>query len=799
MRVHDEEPGPYARLARWVLRRRALVALVCAVLVVVGGVLGLPPKVDNDTLGMLPPEDPVIAATRDLSASGGVDLLTLGVTDPAAEGGRSERLDAYLRELAAAFSASERVAFVFHEVDPELALQLGLLSLEPADVRELTTRLRGAVALGPALNPAILRPLLDLGPVTDRIRAARDGAVLGQQGPVARLIVRPRGSAQDRAFVEAFYDETDAILAAHPAAEAGLELVWIGGPFRTVPDDIRSTGRDLAWTSLVAVLLVLVVVAVAFRDLRAIVIVFVPILGANLVTLGFVTLAFGALNSFTAAAIPVLVGLGIDFGVHLLGRYREIRARGADVESAVAEAWERTGPPCVTAALTSSAGFLALYAAQFRGFSQFGVVLAFGLLMSLALVLVLVPVLVAWIEAPVARPLPGSASEGPASRSTYRLAPVGLMVAVAATLIIGAVQLPKLGFDYDISSLRADGKAYADLDAERRALAEASYGPVVLDLPDAASAARAERRINAAIESGELQHVGRAVSIRDALPEDMDARVAELQELAAVVRHPNLRYVHASPARPMVEALMPLRESSPRALTEADLPAGLVGLLGGGEGERVLVLPRGNMWDMRNALALLGELRDLEPEATVAGSVPVQGLLLRYVQRDMPIVGGLALLLVIGLTGIDLKKPLLVIGAVGTLLAGLTWAGVALEAAGVRLSVINLVGLPILLGIGIDVVIHLLHRLEEEGPGGVRRAWRTTGVAALVSTLTTVASFAALMLASSRGVRSLGLLVVVGLTTITLVGALLLPLAWAAGWRITGRAPRQVRIGRPSR
>ena len=64
-------------------------------------------------------------------------------------------------------------------------------------------------------------------------------------------------------------------------------------------------------------------------------------------------------------------------------------------------------------------------------------------------------------------------------------------------------------------------------------------------------------------------------------------------------------------------------------------------------------------------------------------------------------------------------------------------------------------------------------------------------MAAIVSTGTTVASFAALLLASSRGIRSLGMLVVVGLSTITIVGALLLPLAWAAGWRITGRAPGQ--------
>lgn len=364
------------------------------------------------------------------------------------------------------------------------------------------------------------------------------------------------------------------------------------------------------------------------------------------------------------------------------------------------------------------------------------------------------------------------------------------MIAVIATVIVGAIRLPQLDFDFDISSMRAEGKAYADLDPLRQQLAEASYGPVVMTFEGSRQLDAARRRLQRRIGDDELLFVGGVLSMRDALPRDMERRVAELGELAEVVRSPKLRYVHATPARPMVEALLPLRDQPPRALTESDLPEGLVKLLGGGTDERrLLVLPRGNMWDMRNALALLDELRGAEPHAQIAGSVPVQGLLFHYVMRDVPLVGVLALLLVVILAGIDLRKPLLVAGAMGTLLAGLSWAGVMLELSGVRLSVVNLVGVPILLGIGIDVVIHLLHRLQEEGPGGVRRAWRTTGVASAISTLTTVASFGALLLATSRGVRSLGLLVVIGLTTLTIVGALLLPLAWATGWKVAGRAP----------
>ena len=107
-----------------------------------------------------------------------------------------------------------------------------------------------------------------------------------------------------------------------------------------------------------------------------------------------------------------------------------------------------------------------------------------------------------------------------------------------------------------------------------------------------------------------------------------------------------------------------------------------------------------------------------------------------------------------------------------TLLAGMVWAGAAIQTVGVKFSMLNVVGIPILLGIGVDVVIHLLHRLREEGPGGVRRALGTTGVAALVSTLTTILSFVSLLLAGNRGVRSLGMVVVIGLAAVFVASAI---------------------------
>ena len=208
-----------------------------------------------------------------------------------------------------------------------------------------------------------------------------------------------------------------------------------------------------------------------------------------------------------------------------------------------------------------------------------------------------------------------------------------------------------------------------------------------------------------------------------------------------------------------------------------------------GFGPRMVLFPKGNMWDLRETADLETEVNAVLGQGAVAGDYVTLGALYRIIRRDMPVVAALAFLMVLVLTEIDLRKQVWVAAAMSTLLAGLVWAAFLTTTVGVELSIMNVVGVPILVGIGVDVVIHLLHRLRDEGPGGVRRALRTTGVAASISTLTTIASFLSLTAAGNRGVQSLGLLVVFGLTAVFAATCLILPLMWAAGWRVTGQAP----------
>lgn len=775
--------GPYGKIARFVLAYRKLVGWAAVVLVLVSAVVGLPPDVDPNLLALLPAEEPAVKAVQDLQdAEGGISLITLSFTSDDAEA-----MDTTLRTMTRRFEALERVEYALYEVDPDLTRSLGLLQLEASEVETLNGRLRGALALGPALNPFVTQRLMAMGPLTEKIEQFSDAPTLLQGGDgKGRILIRPTVSSHDQKFAALVMEDVENILAEE--ATPGVEIAWVGGAYRHVVEDASGIKSDLLWTTFTSLGLVLIVTMVAFRSWRGTLLVFGPLLAANVIVLALVSTFLGSLNTYTSFGTAILIGLGIDFAVHLIGRYREYRQAGESIEIAIERAWDRTGPPCMTAALTSAAGFLALAAADFQGFAQLGVLLAVGLMVCLLSMLVLLPVLIPVLDrqGPL---LFGSTTEHSESQSTYQTAPMGLAVALAATVLVGFLAVPQLTWEYDISELRSEGMAWSELSEDERQLVRDSYNPMFASVDTQADLTALHERVDAAKEAGLLPHIGRTVSIQTVLPPDQDARVAQLQQLTALVAHENLKYLPP----PLVKRLLPLKGQAVHSYTASELPRPVRDLLGVQEGmkPRMLLFPQGNMWDLRETAALEAEVNEVLGEGSVAGDYVTLGALYRIIQADMPLVAALAFLMVLILTEIDLRRQIWVAAAMGTLLAGLVWAAFFTSMVGVKLSIMNVVGVPILVGIGVDVVIHLLHRLRDEGPGGVRRALRTTGVAASISTLTTIASFASLTVAGNRGVQSLGLLVVFGLAAVFAATCVILPLMWAAGWRVTGRAPGQ--------
>ena len=774
----------FGRLARWVLHSRRATQALIALMSLVSAAAVTQIRVDSDLLNLMPQDEPTIRALKDLEEhEAGVSLVTVAVS------GEAEAADAFLRELRDKLKDDERFSYVLYDIDPELAWRLGVLQLSPEALSKIRDRLAGALAMGPAIaNPFVASRLLDLGPMTeqlrDRGRQGRIGGVLSSEG-VSRLIIRPVTSAHNLPFARGIMATIDQAIEDLDPESRGVSISWVGGAYRHNVEDYEGIVADMRWTGIASLVMVLGFIAVAFRDPRAVLLIFVPLTLATLWTFGFAAVSVGTLNSFTAFFGAILLGLGVDFSIHLYTRYREERARSETIEEAVCRAWDKAGPPCLAAAVTTAGGFSALMFAHFGGFSQLGMLLAVGVMICLLAVLTILPLLIQWRERKPTRRRGEVAAVVSGPPPTYRFAPL-VLVLVSLITLVALFEIPENTFEYDISELRREGLAYKDLSEDQRRMARESYTPVILTYDSEEALTAGHERYSALLASGELDDIERIISIRSLIPADQDERLALLSQIAQQSRDENYKYLPAS-VRKNLEHLV----STPlEPLSAADLPYGLQHLLGASGGSwRLLMVPSGNMWDLRETSKLLQTVNTYVTDARAGGEYLALGTLYDLVRRDMPVVAGVALVLVCLGTLLDLRRPVQALGAIAVLLSGMAWAGAAIALFGVKLSIVNIVGVPILMGIGVDVVIHLLHRLGEEGPGRVLHALSTTGYAAVLSAMTTVLSFASLALASSRGIQSLGMLVLVGLSSVTFAAFALLPVGWMTSWKVGGDLP----------
>lgn len=797
----------FGRLARWVLRHRKAVAIGYLVLTLVSLGFASTLTVDSDVLNLMPETD---AASQNLKAlndeESGLNLVSVAVA------GEPEDTRAFLLELQAELEQHpEFVNYAVYDVDDELALRLGLAHVETETLVEMRNRLNSAVASGKTMaNPIVASRLLSLGPMTEQLNLSEERKSLLSQASqqedghpnLERIVIQPSGPAPDLPFCRAFMGYLDQTLEDLDPESHNVEVVWIGGAYKYNVDDVEGIMDDMRWTAGLSVVLVLLLLLGALRDARVLPILFTPLLVGTAFTFGFAALVIGSLNSYTAIFGAVLVGLGIDFAIHLYSRYREERGNSACLEDAIVRAWDQTGPPCAAAGITSVGGFMGLLLAQFKGFSQLGVLLAFGVSACLVSVLMLMPVLIAWREKqPRAwRPRTLPISRLKARPPTYRFAPVVLLGLLAVSVVFGVIAR-NLTMEKDLSVLKREGMAYEELSDRDRALVQLTYAAIIADYPDSDALRAGALELRALRDSGEMDQVGRIISVHDILPPEQARRFELLREIQALSLDENYIYLPA----PLKQNLAALDGADLTPVTVAQLPKGVQHMVGADEDHhRLLVFPAGNIWHLDRVAELKRQTEHFFESRGIpaAGEYLVVGSLSRILQRDAPVVGAGAVILVwLGTVGQALPSLLKKgqrmtairrsLGAMVVLALGMTWGAGALVLARVNLTVLNLVGIPILLGIGVDVVIHLLHRLAEEGPGRVMKALSTTGWASGLSAATTILSFLSLTFAANRGVESLGMLVVVGLSAVTLAGFFIVPTGWMTTWKLGGATPQE--------
>ena len=144
---------------------------------------------------------------------------------------------------------------------------------------------------------------------------------------------------------------------------------------------LRDSRRALLWT----VLAIVTIVYLTFRNWRITLLVLMPIIFAIVVTFGLLRLMGHPFSFMSVTAIPLIIGIGIDNGIHLVRRYLE-RASNSILDVAKA-----SGAALIQSNLTTIIGFGALLAASFPPLAEMGLVTSLGVALTLAGGLWLIP------------------------------------------------------------------------------------------------------------------------------------------------------------------------------------------------------------------------------------------------------------------------------------------------------------------------------------------------------------------------------------------------------------------------
>ncbi|MFQ5657599.1 MAG: MMPL family transporter, partial [Candidatus Methylomirabilales bacterium] len=242
-------------------------------------------------------------------------------------------------------------------------------------------------------------------------------------------------------------------------------------------------------------------------------------------TLGFITLTVGSLNILSAMFIPILIGLGIDYNVHLLERYGEERAGGLAPGEAMEAAIQRAGLTTATGAITTVVAFYSLLLTNFKGLVELGFITGSGLLLCFVAAFTVLPTLLILSEKR-ADPLVASRSAvflGALERWSHHPRPI--IVGAGLLVVASLLSLGKIRLEFNLLELQAEGTE--SVVWERRLLSGGGtsvwYGIVLASTPEEVQAKTAGLVA--------LPSVDRVESIFSFLPKDPETKVAAIQAL----------------------------------------------------------------------------------------------------------------------------------------------------------------------------------------------------------------------------------------------------------------------------
>jgi uncharacterized protein len=790
------------RYCAFVARRARLVLLVAAAVFLAAVALASRLELRTSFSELLPSNDPgVVTLDRTQKRIGDLSLLLVGIHSPdrAANLRYAELLTGKLRALPprVVSLATYHVRDVrgFFEANQWLYLGEG-------DLTEIRDRLRKEIAR--RKNPLIADLGLDEDEPIEALRqriTGRDrlggrfpgGVFSNADGTYVWVAALPPGGLFGERAGESLHLAAVDLLRTHdPRAYHPKMEAHISGPVATLLANRQAVERDIVWVTAVCATVVALSILLFLRRWRAVPLIGIPAVMGTVMAFAIAQLAFGYVNSSTAFLGSIILGNGINYAILLMSRYQEQRARGDSLEKAMARAMAGVGRASAVAALCASVSYASLILTSFRGFFQFGVMGAAGVLCCWLATFTVLPALLAVGDRRAFGRRARSAPLGlaPLARAVSRRAGAVLVASLAVTLVAagGLLHFNAAPFEYDFRRLNARlavTETAQQFEFKQSELFGRWPSPTIIlaDRVSEVEAVRAAiRRQDAANPRPDV--IGQIVTVFDVLPgtpEVQARKLALIDQIRRLGQDRSLELLDEKDRR-AIERLAP--PAGLRVLSPADLPPLArrpFTEVDGTTGRVVLVYPAEqgvSVWNGHDLLTLASVLQRLPlPELgktlDTSGSAVVFASMIRSILHDGPRATLASLIAVVVIIFFTMRPARAALLAVATMFLGVIWMVGAAGFSEVKITFLNFIALPITFGIGVEYAINVVSRHRETGD--MQRAVASTGSAVALCSWTTIVGYGSLLAARNRALQGFGAMAILGEVACLLAAVVALP------------------------
>ena len=589
-------------------------------------------------------------------------------------------------------------------------------------------------------------------------------------GVVNAKLIRP---STDYAFVTHILARSDSLIAYFSSKKYPVPTRFsIEGTYEGLKE-VDEVANDSIFSFAISLVLIIFLTMFFFRSVKGPILVTASVLYACIPTLAFTALFYGKLNPFTVFVASIILGIGIDYSIHILGTSQKLLNKFATLEEVLENAQKRMLKPFILASFTTIAAFLTLLAAHFRGFYEFGVVASMGVLFSMLTSVLVLPVFIKCMGGIPAAPqnslLPRSWDEAKILRFFKILAIAGF--------VFGAVSIwyaQDVDFEHNLRNLR---RVTTEKTPKKKGISAgvARSNNRATSTPAAVMGSKSEQ-LDALYDTLMVRlHVEHDPMLRSFLtlktfvpPKDSQERRLEvIEEIRDLVEARVFDKAEGEDSANV--ATLRKLSAVDHTFDATDIPDWALDLLrekDGSYGKIGFIYGDFPSWDAK----ALHQFQDRYSHWNFDGenlrtfsSQFILSDVIESVKADSFNLASVIILVIFGTLVISFRKPkyflagcvsfgmgtLLTLGLLGYLTQTFEFG---------KISIYNVIVIPMALGIGIDSTIHFITSWTSPSNKEmtIRQLFDTTGRNVMASSTTTIAGFVGFLFTTHRGLKGIG-------------------------------------------